>query len=87
MEVLPAFSKIICATELNLSEKEFTIIEDYLWKLELHQTDEHIASGSDDKFVLRHPTLKFLHDRIMGEFNRLNDNHLKYDNKFVIYFS
>ena len=84
MEVLPAFSKIICATELNLSEKEFTIIEDYLWKLELFHTDEHIASGSNDKFVLRHPTLKFLHDRIMGEFNRLNDNHLKYDNKFVI---
>ena len=84
MEVLPTFSKIICSTELNLSEKEFTIIEDYLWKLELFHTDEHVAVATDDKFVLRHPTLKFLHDRIMGEFNRLNDEHLKYENKFVI---
>ena len=84
MEVLPTFSKIICSTELNLSEKEFTIIEDYLWKLELFHTDEHVAVATDDKFVLRHPTLKFLHDRIMGEFYRLNDEHLKYENKFVM---
>ena len=84
MEVLPTFSKIICSTELNLSEKDFITIEDYLWKLELFHTDEHVAVATDDKFVLRHPTLKFLHDRIMGEFYRLNDEHLKYENKFVM---
>jgi uncharacterized protein (TIGR02466 family) len=84
MEVLPTFSKIICNTELNLSEKDFITIEDYLWKLELFHTDEHVAVATDDKFVLRHPTLKFLHDRIMGEFYRLNDEHLKYENKFVM---
>ena len=84
MEVLPTFSKIICSTELNLSEKEYTIIEDYLSKLSLFESDDHYAVPTEDKFVLRHDTLSFLHDKIMSEFNRLNSEHLKYDNQFVM---